>query len=91
MGGAATDGGRSHYNVYVDTDDYCYDFDTSLPFPECRDKYNETTPPSPLFGSVNKIVLCGKDEGVIKGLSEGVHTVTVLKGARAAAEPATDC
>ena len=24
-------------------------------------------------------MLCGKDEGVIKGLSEGVHTVTVLK------------
>lgn len=80
VGGAATDGGRSHYNVYVDTDDYCYDFDTSLPFPECRDKYNETTPSFTIIpGSVNKIVLCGKDEGVIKGLSEGVHTVTVLK------------
>ncbi len=80
IGGVATDGGNSHYNVYVDTDNYCYDFDTSLPFPECRDKYNETTPYFTVNrGSVNKITLCGKDEGVITGLSEGIHTVTVLK------------
>ena len=80
IGAMATDGGNSHYNVYVDTDDYCYDFDTSLPFPECRDKYNETTPYFTINrGSVNKITLCGKDEGVITGLTEGIHTVTVLK------------
>ena len=80
IGSAATDGGRSHYNVYVDTDDYCYDFDTSLDFPECRDKYNETTPYFTIIpGSTNRVVLCGKDEGVITGLSEGIHTVTVLK------------
>ena len=80
IGGAATDGGRSKYNVYVDTDNYCYDFDTTLSFPQCRDEYNENTPHFNITPGVsNRIVLCGKDEGIVTGLTEGVHTVTVLK------------